>query len=150
MGIYINGYLDKKVEVKGKSRWVEVEGGLTFFDFQSSIIYAWMSGIGNDACIPPLESGRTTTRYKDDFGGLFDGWTLSVDQLLNFDYDQVVEDRSSCGPDGVTEEDWVSFKTLKKGKGAVATYREHFGEEWFERLAFLKQTGAERLVFWFD
>lgn len=30
------------------------------------------------------------------------------------------------------------------------TYRNHLGEEWFERLEILRNSGADRLVFWFE
>lgn len=63
---------------------------------------------------------------------------LSLKELLEFDYDQIFEDRRNGG------------YTCEPGKGELTTYKEFLGEGFFEDLEKLKNSGADRIVFWFD
>jgi hypothetical protein len=68
---------------------------------------------------------------------------LSIEELLAYDYDQLVEDRrvTRNGNGGVT---------CDPGEGKQETLREFLGEGFFEDLQTLKECGVERIVFAFD
>lgn len=68
---------------------------------------------------------------------------LSVKELVEFNYDGVMEDRrvSIDGNGGCTAE---------PGGGKLKTYREFLSQGYFDDLKKLQAIGAERVVFWFD
>lgn len=85
--------------------------------------------------------------YRDDEGYMFDeyhshSW-LSIKELLDYDYDQIVEDRrvTRNGNGGVT---------CDPGEGKQETLREFLGEGFFQDLQTLHECGVERIVFAFD
>lgn len=134
MGAYIYGRFEKKNK---NGKWERISGGVDWFDFQSYFIYGWFADVRNHAGVPPLpykwEKAGEPINYDCDYN-----YTLETKYLFEFDYDQLVEDRR----DG--------HDTLPEGQGTTATWREHLGEEWFERLEQLKALGVERLVFNFN
>jgi hypothetical protein len=84
----------------------------------------------------------------DDSNYLYDyyyhshSW-LSVKELVEFDYEEMTEDRRcTVGNDGVC--------TYEVGKGEKMSYREFLGEHYFKELAALEECGCTYIVFWFD
>ena len=63
--------------------------------------------------------------------------------MLNYDYDQIVEDRR-CTING------NGGSTCEVGMGKFQTLREFLGEGYFEELERAKEDGVERFIFWFD
>lgn len=135
MGAMIEGRLEKK---NNNGEWEIIPGGEDWFDFQSYFVYGWLADVRNYAELPPLDykwgKAGEPIDYESDYN-----YTLDTKLLLDFDYDQLVEDRR--GP---------KRETLPVGEGITASWREHLGESWFERLEQLKEFGAERLVFNFN
>jgi hypothetical protein len=71
---------------------------------------------------------------------------LTLRELVDFDYDSMVEDRR-CIRNG------NGGSTCEPGEGEMMTYREYLGEGFFTDLEILKTVGEVdnvRIVFWFD
>lgn len=133
MSTDINGIFEKK---NSDGRWEEIPSG-DFFDFESYLLFGWLADVRNYAALPPLATTTTDSpRYQNEEGDYI--YILESKQLLDFDYEQTVTNRRGWGNE-----------TFPEGTGDTDTYRNHFGTRWFERLELLKQSGAERLVFWF-
>jgi hypothetical protein len=77
---------------------------------------------------------------------------LSMQELIEFDYDQMTEDRR-CTRE-VISKSGLSYldggQTCETGEGEAMTYREFLGEYFFHQLDRLKEIGTERIVFYFD
>ncbi|UQT03031.1 hypothetical protein TOTORO_01680 [Serratia phage vB_SmaS-Totoro] len=131
----MSAHFEGRLERKGPDgQWEEITTDEDWFNFQSYFIYGWFADVRNYAKVPPLphnfEKAGEPICCESDFN-----YTLLTKYLFDFDYDQVVEDRRH------------GRHTLPIGEGYSATWREHLGEGWFERLATLKKLGVERLVF---
>lgn len=133
MGVHIVGKLERK---DASGEWVELGESDKFFDFQNYGTYGWLAGVRNYSAVPTLEALGTSEWDEDDESYIY---TLPANVLLEFDYEQMVEDRR--GP---------SWSTVPAGEGITQTFREFLGEGYFERLELLRKSGAERLVFYFS
>lgn len=119
-------------------------------------VFAFLAGVRNYGAIVPISKPRglpkdvsswveeEADRWASD--GHSRSW-LSIDELLNFDYEQMTEDRRCTRmKNGVLN----GGCTCDPGEGEKMTYREYLGESFFEDLAELKKEGVDRIVFWFD
>lgn len=133
-------------------------------DHRSYAIFGFLADVRNYSAIKPIceprgwpedfrysSAGRTDDRYwcRDDYDYdfMFDEYHthtwLSIDELLNYDYDQLVEDRRvTINNNGGC--------TCEPGDGKTETLREFLGEGFFRDLKTLKECGVERIVFAFD
>ncbi len=82
-------------------------------------------------------------RWREDLHN--PSWILAED-LLKFDYDQLIDDRRYTKQTGPRSFDGGA--TREPGQGQKMTWREFLGEEYFEELGKLKE--GYRLVFFFD
>ena len=115
--------------------------------------FAFLAGVRNYAGITPIVSQRG---LPDDFeGDEGDRWPgdhsfswLSLDELLAFDYEAMMEDRRVTRrlPSGIIS----GGETCEPGQGVAQTYREFLGPWFFKDLAAMQAAGAERIVFGFD
>lgn len=129
----------RKVQTRFKTR---------FFDFHGYSVYGWLADVRNYSGVPPLKPERITVKgmhpYDDGFYSNHDEPatheidSLPAKQLIEFDYNQLVEDRR------------YNTRTLEPGKGKTSTYRTFLGTEWMLNVKFLKNHPNCRLVFWFD
>jgi len=84
--------------------------------------------------------GKLPSEWRNlDWQGIHQVSWLSMEELLTYNYDQIVEDRR--GNNG---------RTLEPGLGAKSTLREFLGEWFFSDLYKIRDMGAKRIVFGFD
>ena len=84
----------------------------------------------------PKDVSHSVKARSDDWGrdGHDHSW-LSVDELTSYNYDKPLRDRNI---ESVPED------------FANSTVREALGENYFNELAQLQESKAERIIFWFD
>lgn len=158
MGCDIHAWAERKVgdryEAVDDAGFAE---GSRPFDWRSYGMYGFLAGVRNYSAVPPIADPRglpeaMSAEVSDDY----DVWAgyahtaswLSVSELAAFDYDRPMEDRRVTRrlASGVIS----GGCTAEPGGGAMTTYREFLGPQFFMDLAALKAAGAERVVFWFD
>ncbi len=144
MGCDIFSQAEKRVG----GTWQRIEGFLPF-DRRDYGLFGFLAGVRNYSAVPPIAPPRglpadadyeepdDDTDDEDYLGEHSFSW-LSVDELANFDYDQLIEDRRS-----------ESGGTCEPGEGKRMTYRVFLGDAYFKELDRLKDVGAERIVFGF-
>lgn len=162
MGTYIHAYAERRTN----GTWFPasfsglVRGGdhpAKLLDGQNYTLFGWLADVRNYAKVTPLSQARglpadvsdEITRLADDASQRGHGrfsW-LALRELLAFDYEATFEDRRT-GSGGSQYGD-----TYPVGMGEVVTYREAFGQRFFDDLDKLKALGDIddiRIVFWFD
>lgn len=70
---------------------------------------------------------------------------LSLEELLSFNYDVLIEDKRATVK--LYNNSWTG---VGRSGGEVTTYREFLGSGFFKDLEELQKSGAERIVFGFD
>lgn len=98
-------------------------------------------------------SEEVAREYADDSqcGCTVHSTWYSVDELLDVDYNQIVEDRRcTMNIHGVVEEYQNGGDTCNPGDGVKLNLRSFLGEWYFEDLNTIVNSGAERIIFWFD
>lgn len=130
-----------------------------FFDCRSYGLFGFWVGVRNYSAIPPLSAPRG---IPDDFhtpehefregyeyaGDYHSRSWFSVQELLEVDYDQIVEDRR-CSRQ-IAPNVFSGGETCDPGEGKQQTLREFLGPWYFEELKRLMDAGADRIVFCFD
>jgi len=149
MGCDIHTQAEKKINGKWES--------LNFspFHWRSYGMFGFLANVRNYSAVPFLSEPRGLPEDIDDqyldydnlLGEHSFSW-LSIEELINFDYDQEFEDRRYTRQ--VSERFWSGSETCQPGEGSKTTYREFLGENFFEDLKKLQALGAERIVFGFD
>jgi hypothetical protein len=129
----------------------------SFFGNRDYAVFGFLANVRNYAMATPVAAPRglpddASSTVRKLYYNLGDdahtaSW-LSVTELLEFDYDQAVEDRTESG--SATSTPWRGLRTCAPGEGRVTTYRRLLGAAYFEELERLHQDGADRIVFWFD
>lgn len=169
MGCDIHMIVQKR---DSEGKWIEIDGnfGGDFepstvpFNWRSYGLFGFLANVRNYSEVPPISEPRgLPADFKDpdedprgwmgleeeyrDVGDHSRTW-LSVQELLDYDYDQIIEDRRTTGrlPSGVIS----GAVTCAPGKGDFQKLREFLGDGFFSDLEELKRIGAERLVFGFD
>lgn len=141
MGCDIHTHAEKQTN----GEWVRLD--FIPFCWRSYRLFAFLAGVRNYSKIKPISEPRgipddsNIKSIVDDDPEYHSCSWLSVEELLNFDYDQEIEDRRTYG---------FSSHSCEEGEGAETTYRELLGEYFFEDLEKLNSIGAERIVFYFD
>ena len=148
MGTDIHTYVERRTD----GRWEAVpQLDNELFGERTYAVFGFLANVRNACAIPALAAPRglpedispaVRKKYVEDFYHT-PSWLLAG-ELLNFDYDQPVEDRR------VRREGALSDSTCAQGEGRMTSYRALLGEPFFRSLERLKQSGAERLVFFFD
>ena len=137
------------------------------FDWRSYGMFAFLAGVRNYSGIVPIAEKRGLpedlirkkdpqdfyewSSYHDDYEFGYDTHShtwLSVKELAEYDYDQIIEDRRYSGIDKHGHHSGAC--TCEPGEGQKMTAREFLGEQFFEDLERLKYEDADRIVFWFD
>jgi hypothetical protein len=142
---------------KVKDKWENAYPEGTPLDSRDYGIYGFLANVRNYSDVKPISEQRG---LPDDYVPDEDEYSLSnlynvnihscswlsIDELLNFDYDQMTEDRRvTINGDGGC--------TCRPGEGQKIqkmTYREFLGEHFFNDLELLKAAKVERIVFGFD
>lgn len=152
MGCDIHTVVERKVDGK-----YEAIPGFEPFDWRSYFMYGFLADVRNYSDVPPLAKPRgLPDDVSEEVRELVDVWGmdghshswLSVAELLDFRYDERVEDRRVTVQTGPNS--WDGGATAAPGGGALTTWREALGTKYFEDLSRLSDEGAERVVFWFD
>ena len=122
--------------------WEYVKGINPFQKRGDYEVYSFLADIRNyNRCIPideprSLPDNISYGVFKIYYEGKEDSYAqsyLSLDELLNFDYEK------NC--------------RIGEGHEVIPTYKEFLGETFFEELEELKKLGKSddiRIVFWFD
>ena len=113
-------------------------------------MFGFLAGVRNYSGITPISEQRgipSNTGSIDGLGEHSFSW-LWIDELLNFDYDQEMEDRRVTVQ--IKPNVWDSGHTCEPGQGRKTTYRDFLGSGFFADLVKLRELGAERVVFGFD
>lgn len=159
MGCDIHIYAEKRmpdggwqaVDVDRERDWPEFLGGRNYGFF------GWLAGVRNYSSIEPLSEPRgipddVTTSVRLEYerwaGDAHTPSWYYMEELANFDFDQIMEDRR-CErrlANGVID----GGQTCEPGEGEKTTYREFFGEEVIKDILAGKEAGVDRVVFWFD
>lgn len=156
MGCDIHTYSERLVD----GNWHEIEH--TPLDCRSYGLFGWLADVRNYSAIIPIAAGRglpndvcisIKTEYEDDADihcAHSVSWVLTQ-ELYNFDYDQICEDRRCTRRVETKYGSYLSGgETCEPGEGIKQTYREFLGEWYFEELDKLKEFDIDRVVFWFD
>ena len=147
MGCDLHGFVERKNE---EGQW-EYVPGFAPFDWRSYGLYGWLANVRNYSAVPPIAKPRglpvdvcayLRTEYTEDSDCHSASW-VSLEELLEFDYDAVVEDRR-------VSTKHTGAATCAPGEGVTMPYREFLGKDFFTELEKLKELGAGRVVFWFD
>jgi hypothetical protein len=146
MGCDIHSIAEKRVNGK----WEQLP--FAPFDWRGYGMFGFLADVRNYSAVPPISKPRGlpddfTREEDDDLGDHSFSW-LSVEELLAFDYDAVVEDRRYTRQEGPNY--FNGGATAEPGQGKMMTWREFLGEGFFGDLEKLKEMGAERIVFGFD
>jgi hypothetical protein len=153
MGCDIHSYAEKK---NAQGKW-EVIPDFEPFECRNYAVFGWLADVRNYSGLIPISMPRDIPKDASaEVADIFEEWDcdahtpswLSVEELLNFDYDATCEDlryTKQTGPNS-----WNGGATCEPGEGKKTTYRELFGEYFFNDLEELKKSGAERVIFWFD
>jgi hypothetical protein len=124
---------------------------------RSYSIFAFLAGVRNYSDVDPIAPLRgfpddasldAVARYADWADDTHSASWLTVKELSKFDYERTTEDRRITVQTGP-----ISFNcaaTCEPGMGKSMTFREFLGQGYFDDLAQVINTGAERIVFWFD
>jgi hypothetical protein len=133
--------------------WVSVD--ITPFDYRVYGIFGFLADVRNYSQVPPLSLPRglpddISLLVQDVYGDGIDyhsaSW-LSVQELSEFDYDTMMEDRRVTRREG----NIINGAAIcEPGEGKQMTFREFLGDEFFNDLKKLQDAGVDRVVFWFD
>lgn len=150
MGCDIHCRTEKQIEGK----WSRV-GRAGFW--RNYGLFGFLANVRNYSAVPPISEPRG---FPDDASKSvrldYESWSsdahsaswLTVAELTAFNYDTPMEDRR------VTRQLAPNYFdggcTAEPGCGRQTTYREFLGSKYFDELRRIEQSGAERIVFWFD
>lgn len=143
MGCDIHSCAERRDE---NGRWIEVPN-IRPFDWRSYSVFGFLADVRNYSAVPPIAEPRgipeDSPLASQDLGDWHSFSWLSVKELLAFNYGAEMEDRRVMinGNGGCT---------APPGGGRRMTFREFLGEGFFDDLAELNDSGAERIVFGFD
>lgn len=122
-----------------------------FLDYRSYGLFGFLAGVRNYSAIPPISKPRgipsdfhtESHPFREADSYYHSKSWLSVQELAEYDYDQIVEDRRVTinGDGGCTAE---------PGGGEQMPLREFLGQWYFTELERLQAAGADRIVFCFD
>ena len=131
--------------------------GLRPFEWSWYGLFGFLADVRNYSAVPPIAERRgfpenASDAVHEEYSNWGDdahsaSW-LTVQELSEFDYDALMEDRRVTiqFPEGHQN----SGLTCEPGEGRTMTCREFLGVAFFDELERLKSSGAERIVFWFD
>jgi len=123
-------------------------------------LFGWLADVRNYSAVTPISDPRGVpngisedARKEIEYWGI-DGHShswLTLKELLEYDYDQVIEDRRVTRE--IAPNVFDGGATADKGEGEQTTVREHIGEELFDAIEIMKTLGEPedvRMIFWFD
>ena len=144
-------------ERRDGDRWVHVPMEAEPFSNRNYRVFGFLANVRNYSVVPPIAMPRgfpedaSEDARKDythwDWDAHTPSW-LTVEELTNYDYDQTIEDRRYIRQEGPNY--FNGAATCEPGDGERMPLREFLGEQFFSDLTALKESGAERVVFWFD
>lgn len=153
MGCDIHVYAEKRNE---SGDFEDIEG-ISVFDSRSYGVFGFLADVRNYSSIPAISLPRgipddASSETKDSY----QSWScdahsaswLSVKELSEFDYDAMCEDRRCTVQ--LSPNCWSGGGTCESGSGQPQTFRKFLGESFMQDIEILKESGAERIVFWFD
>lgn len=152
MGCDIHCYAERQDEL-GKWAFVPVHP----FGYRDYGLFGWLADVRNYSAVPPIANPRglpfdVSSHVSEEFGrwgvDSHDLSWLTTQELLAFDYDATFEDRRYTKQ--ISENFFDGGATCEPRLGKITTYREFLGQPFFDDLERLRESGAERIVFWFD
>lgn len=154
MGTDIEIHLEEKVIDK----WELVQQSdpeNRLFDWRSYGMFAFFCGIRNYSGIQPISKPRGIPQdispelkkiLDDDYDYHSASW-LSIKELKEFNYNEIMEDRRYTKR--ISDNMFDGGATCEPGQGEKMTWSEFLGERYIKQLnEFID--GEYRIVFWFD
>lgn len=163
-------------EVRRKNKWEKVtehfelsdwaksyykkDKGDSPFDYRDYSLFAFLADVRNyDYCepitppkgFPSDASEEVIEEYNDWEGDAHTPSYLTLEELLNFDYDKKFWNRRVIKQ--TSPASWNGAALAEEGEGEITSYRDNLGEYYFKVLDELKELGNPkevRVVFWFD
>lgn len=128
--------------------------GEFFDDTRSYRLFGWLAGVRNYSAVKQCQvvkpglpilcpNPKIIQEFKALEGDAHSEHHVYLEDLLGYDYDQLVEDRRVI-------RDGNGGCTCEPGEGEVMSLREFLGKSYFDELDKMKQAGVFRLIFWFD
>lgn len=153
MGCDIHSFAEKR---NAEGQWTVVEGVHPFsnrnygtFGFLADVRnYAKLRPLDTPRGIPNNVSGEVQAEYYAWRGDAHSASWLSVEELTQFDYDSMCENRRVLKQ--LDRNFWSGACSCEPGEGELQSHRDFLGKCFFEDLQRLIDVGAERIVFWFD
>jgi hypothetical protein len=154
MGCDIHAY----VEVKRDGIWVLTEEDV--ISNRAYGLFGFLADVRNYSHCQPISPVKGLPKdVSKQVQGLSDYWDcdghshswLSLKELLDFDYSQMLWDRRVTKKVGANC--WNGAALADEGEGQHLTYKEFLGKWFFDILENLEAYGEPedvRLVFWFD
>lgn len=135
------------VEILEENGWKYHEM-LQPFSWRSYGMFGFLANVRNYSRVPPLSDRRgipdgftiAPERYED----LHSHTWVHLDELINFDYDKVFEDRRCTKQIGPNSFDGAAL--AEEGEGEQVTFREFLGTQFFEEIALLQKLGMVRIT----
>ena len=152
MGCDIHMYVEKK---NGEGVYEYIKS-VKPFNYRYYGLFAFLAGVRNYSAIKPISKPRglpnnlskeVREEFKDNDDYHSCSW-ISIKELLDFDYKQLMEDRREHKQ--IAPNIFTGAYTVEPEKGREMSYREFLDESFFEDLEILKLIGADRIVFGFD
>src|SRR6266536_1406254 len=156
MGCDIHVIIQKRDQA---GRWINLQIP-NFWTLRNYALFGWLVGIRNYSGVDPLSEPRGLPddfeiSEEDDLGDHSFSW-FSIEELMNLDYDQIVEDRRCTREITVQLPGCRVFRamhggqTCAPGEGEKMTLRKFLGHRPIIDLMRAHKAGAERIVFGFD
>jgi hypothetical protein len=142
MSCDIHIYQEKKVDGKYEGKRSD------FLDYQSYGLFGFLANVRNYSAITPISKRRgipIDSPFYEKLQSMYyhSGSWLSIEELLSYDYEQIIEDRRcTIDHDG--------GRTCEPGKGEKMALRKFLGKQYFDDLQGLKESKTDRIVFCFD
>lgn len=156
MGCDIHAYVEQRND---GGQWAKVPD-VWPFDGRSYSTFGFLADVRNYSLVPPIAEPRglpddVSQEVADDHAewdtdAHTESW-LSVRELVDFDYDQVMNDRRVKRQIGLNS--WDHGATGAPEEGTPKTYREFLGEHFMHEVENLQKLGDPdqfRVTFWFD
>lgn len=152
MGTYITLF----TEYKENDKWIE-DNEIRNYDGQNYALFGWLNDVRNYSSVVPMFLDRglpsdLSSGVQEDVDYWYDGYSSSfatLKELLDIDYNQIIEDRRNHGPRFNNED-----ITLPAGQGEMMMLSEFLGDCWmsflFEFSIRHRDKDDARIVFWFS
>ena len=157
MGCDIHTHLERQ---RADGSWEQLQLGYEPLGHRDYGLFGVLADVRNYSVVPPIAEPRDLPEdVSPEVRANFEEWEcdahtpswLTVQELVEFDYDQLMNDRRVVRQTGPNS--WDHGATGTPSEGTPKTYREFLGGHVMDQIEDLRALGdpaQHRLVFWFD